>query len=311
MFLDDLASRIRQQRERLSLTQDALARALNVTPQAVSKWERGENAPDISLLVPLAALFEVSIDWLLAPGRPEPPAPGLKIGRFRSSVEGYGFVHSAAWADATGDAVAADSDVYISPSLIRRYRLASGDTVRCHWRPAQGAERFASAVDIVEVNGRPPASIQPPASGALGDAPQTPRSRKAMAVAAEEAKQYNHQFLGTEHILLALIGGGGRATDAMVGLGIDLQRLRAETEGLMQPGPETVARGELPLTPSARAAVQQARCEAQQYGDGSLGTGHLLLGVLAQTEDPAAMALSDLGVTPDQVRRFTDTHRSR
>ena len=111
MFLDDLASRIRQHRERLGLTQRTLACALNVTPQAVSKWERAENAPDISLLVPLAELFDVSTDWLLAPGRAEAPGTGLKAGRFEASTEGYGFVHLSLEGGTKEDEAAADAAV--------------------------------------------------------------------------------------------------------------------------------------------------------------------------------------------------------
>ena len=66
MFLPDLAQRIRSQREKRGLKQQDLANALHVSPQAVSKWERGENAPDIAALAPLAKLLGVSVDWLLA-----------------------------------------------------------------------------------------------------------------------------------------------------------------------------------------------------------------------------------------------------
>ncbi len=64
-MLQDLAGRIRLQREKRGLKQNDIAHALQVSAQAVSKWERGENAPDIILLVPLAKLLGVSVDWLL------------------------------------------------------------------------------------------------------------------------------------------------------------------------------------------------------------------------------------------------------
>ncbi len=66
MFLDDLARKIRAQREKRGLKQQDIANALSVSPQAVSKWERGENAPDIAALVPLARILGVSTDWLLS-----------------------------------------------------------------------------------------------------------------------------------------------------------------------------------------------------------------------------------------------------
>jgi len=65
MLLEDLGNRIRSQRERLGLKQHDVAHALQVSPQAVSKWERGENAPDIAILGALAKLLGVSTDWLL------------------------------------------------------------------------------------------------------------------------------------------------------------------------------------------------------------------------------------------------------
>lgn len=65
MLLDDLGNRIRERRKKLDLKQDDIARALQISPQAVSKWERGENAPDLAILGPLARLLGVSVDWLL------------------------------------------------------------------------------------------------------------------------------------------------------------------------------------------------------------------------------------------------------
>jgi len=70
MFLDDLARKIRSQREKLGLKQQDIANALNVSPQAVSKWERGENAPDIAVLAPLSRILGVSTDWLLSVHKP-------------------------------------------------------------------------------------------------------------------------------------------------------------------------------------------------------------------------------------------------
>ena len=70
MLLDDLARKIRSQREKRGLKQQDIANALNVSPQAVSKWERGENAPDIAVLAPLARILGVSTDWLLSVHEP-------------------------------------------------------------------------------------------------------------------------------------------------------------------------------------------------------------------------------------------------
>ena len=83
MVLDDLATRIRTQRENHGLTQSGIAQALKISPQAVSKWERGENAPDVSQLAPLTELLDVSGDWLLgrrsAPGELSYEKAGVSI----------------------------------------------------------------------------------------------------------------------------------------------------------------------------------------------------------------------------------------
>ena len=87
MFLQDLGHRIRARRERLGLKQIDLANALQITAQAVSKWERGENAPDITVLGPLALLLGVTTDWLL--GRQASPGDVFEATVFASSVNGY------------------------------------------------------------------------------------------------------------------------------------------------------------------------------------------------------------------------------
>jgi class 3 adenylate cyclase len=86
MQLDDLATRIRSRREKLGLKQQDVANALRVSPQAVSKWERGENSPDIGLLVPLASLLGVTTDWILASAGARPDLLDATV--LVSSVEG-------------------------------------------------------------------------------------------------------------------------------------------------------------------------------------------------------------------------------
>jgi len=86
MIIKDLAAKIRAQREKRGLKQQDLANALHVSPQAVSKWERGENAPDIAVLAPLARLLGVSTDWLLAAH--EGPRDIFEATVFASSVSG-------------------------------------------------------------------------------------------------------------------------------------------------------------------------------------------------------------------------------
>lgn len=86
MFLEELACRIRSQREKRGLRQQDIANALNLSPQAVSKWERGENAPDIALVGPLARLLGVSVDWLI--GSPGPDKDVFEATVLTSSIDG-------------------------------------------------------------------------------------------------------------------------------------------------------------------------------------------------------------------------------
>lgn len=99
----------------------------------------------------------------------------------------------------------------------------------------------------------------------------TDRSRKVMQLANQEAQRFNHEHIGTEHILLGIVKeGGGLAASVLKNMGMDLRKIRLEVEKIVQPGPDTVTMGKLPQTPRARKAIEnamdQARgllCEAQ------------------------------------------------
>jgi len=131
----------------------------------------------------------------------------------------------------------------------------------------------------------------------------TDRARRAMALANQEAKRFNHEYIGTEHILLGLVKESGSvAAQALRNLGIDLKRVRLETEKLVQSGPDTVTLGRLPYKQSAKRALELSMEEARQLGHNYVGTEHLLLGLIREGEGVAARVLTNLGISLEAVR---------
>ena len=131
----------------------------------------------------------------------------------------------------------------------------------------------------------------------------TERSRKVMALANQEAQRFNHEFIGTEHILLALAkDGGGVAIDVLKNLGADLGHMYYEVEKLCKKGPDAVAPGQLPQTPRAKKVLEYALQEAHTIKHNYVGTEHLLLGLLREQDGIAAHALTNLGIILENVR---------
>jgi ATP-dependent Clp protease ATP-binding subunit ClpC len=131
----------------------------------------------------------------------------------------------------------------------------------------------------------------------------TDRARRAMALANQEAQRFNHEYIGTEHILLGLVKEPGSvAAQALRNLGIDLKKVRLETEKLVQSGPDTVTLGRLPYTQGAKRALELSMEEARQLGHNYVGTEHLLLGLIREGEGIAARVLANLGANLDTIR---------
>lgn len=131
----------------------------------------------------------------------------------------------------------------------------------------------------------------------------TDRARKVMHLANEEAHRFNHEYIGTEHVLLGLIKeGSGVAAHVLKGMEVDLRIVRLEVEKIVQPGPKVVATGKLPQTPRTRRVVELAVEEARRLGHNYVGTEHLLLGLLREDEGLAAQVLLNLGVKLAVVR---------
>src|SRR5437762_4013735 len=131
----------------------------------------------------------------------------------------------------------------------------------------------------------------------------TERAQRVILIAQEEAKRLNHDYVGTEHILLGLIAlGEGVAAQVFANLGVDLRRLRAEIEKIVGTGDNVMLLGEIPFTPRAKKVLELAVEEAQNMGHSHVGTEHLLLGLIREEEGVAAQVLENLGVRLDIVR---------
>jgi ATP-dependent Clp protease ATP-binding subunit ClpA len=133
----------------------------------------------------------------------------------------------------------------------------------------------------------------------------TDRARKVMQLANQEAQRFNHEYIGTEHILLGLVREGcGVAGNVLKNLAINLHRVRQEIEKIVQTGPnsEWATEYKLPLTPRAKKVIEFAMEEARGLNHNYLGTEHLLLGLLRAQEGVAAQVLMNLGLTLNSVR---------
>lgn len=147
-----------------------------------------------------------------------------------------------------------------------------------------------------------------------GEMGLTPRSKRVIELAVDEARRLNHHYIGTEHILLGLVREGeGIAAEVLESLGVSLETVRgkvievlASVQGTMASGPhsstgEGVARFDK-FTEQARKALQWAQQEAQRFNHDYIGTEHILLGLLREWDDVAARVLNNLGIELHKVR---------
>ena len=131
----------------------------------------------------------------------------------------------------------------------------------------------------------------------------TDRARKVMQLANQEAQRFNHEYIGTEHVLLGLIKeGSGVAANVLKNLDIDLRKIRMEVEKLVQSGPDMVTMGKLPQTPRAKKVIEYSMEEARNLNHNYVGTEHILLGLLREQEGVAAQVLMNLGLKLEDVR---------
>ncbi len=132
----------------------------------------------------------------------------------------------------------------------------------------------------------------------------TDRARRVIQLADEEAQRYNHEYIGTEHILLGLVKeGSGVAANVLKNLDVDWKRVRLEVEKIVRSGPYFVTMGKLPQTPRTKQVLQYAMEEAFALDHKYVGTEHLLLGLLREQDGVAAQVLMNVGLKLVDVRR--------
>lgn len=130
----------------------------------------------------------------------------------------------------------------------------------------------------------------------------TDRSRKVIQLANQEAQRFNHEYIGTEHILLGLIKeGNGFAATLLKNLDIDLRKVRLEVEKIVQAGPDMVTMGRLPQTPRAKKVIELAIAAARQLDQNHVGTEHILIGLVTEKGGVAYQVLTGLGATEGVV----------
>ncbi len=131
----------------------------------------------------------------------------------------------------------------------------------------------------------------------------TDRARRVVVLAQEEARMLNHNYIGTEHILLGLIHEGeGVAAKALESMGISLEGVRAQVEEIIGQGQQAPS-GHIPFTPRAKKVLELSLREALQLGHNYIGTEHILLGLIREGEGVAAQVLVKLGADLNRVRQ--------
>src|SRR5881398_3608477 len=131
----------------------------------------------------------------------------------------------------------------------------------------------------------------------------TPRAQQVLALARKEADRFNHNFVGTEHLLLGLIKlGQGVAVNVLQKMGLDLETVRMEVEKQVGSGPETKMVGNVPYTPRVKKVLALAGKEAKALNHSYVGTEHILLGLLREGEGVAARVLKSLEVDIERTR---------
>jgi four helix bundle protein len=124
-----------------------------------------------------------------------------------------------------------------------------------------------------------------------------------MALANQEAQRFNHEYIGTEHILLGLLKeGSGVGVTVLKTLDVDIKKLRLDVEKLVERGPKAVTMGKLPQTPGSKKVIEYAIEEARALNHNYVGTEHILLGLLQEGEGIAAQVLMNLGLRLEEVR---------
>jgi hypothetical protein len=132
----------------------------------------------------------------------------------------------------------------------------------------------------------------------------TDKARRIVVLAQEEARMLNHSYIGTEHILLALIREDtGTAARALESLGITEEAARQQVEEIIGRGQQDPPHGHIPFAPRGKKTLELSLREAIALGNNFIGTEHILLGLIREGENPATQVLNGLGVDPNMVRQ--------
>jgi len=133
----------------------------------------------------------------------------------------------------------------------------------------------------------------------------TERARRVLSLAQEEAQRFQHNYIGTEHLLLGLVREGeGVAAKVLLQLGVELNKIRGTAEFIIGRG-DRIVLGQIGLTPRAKKVIELAVDEARRLNHHYIGTEHISLGLLREGEGIAAGVLESLGVRLEQARRET------
>src|SRR5947207_3439092 len=131
----------------------------------------------------------------------------------------------------------------------------------------------------------------------------TDRARKVMQLANQEANRFNHEYIGTEHILLGLVKeGSGTAAHVLKHFDVDLRKIRLEVEKIILEGPVLTTTDKLPLSRGAKKVIEFSMEQARHLNHDFVGTEHILLGLLREREGVAAQVLMSLGLNLEDVR---------
>lgn len=135
----------------------------------------------------------------------------------------------------------------------------------------------------------------------------TDRARKVFAFANQEAQRFNHEYIGTEHILLGLVKeDSGVVANVLKNLGLNKKMVRLEVEKLVKPGPDTlISMGNLPQTPRTKKVIEYTIKESRDLNHNYIDTEHILLGLIREEDGIATKVLTNLGLDLAEIRRQT------
>src|SRR5882762_8208061 len=131
------------------------------------------------------------------------------------------------------------------------------------------------------------------------------RAKRVLALAQDEAVRFNHNYIGTEHLLLGLVREGeGVAAQVLNSLGVELSKVRKAVEFIIGRGDATTAPSEITLSPRTKKVIEFSVDEARKLGHSHVGTEHILLGIVREGQGIASGVLESLGVSLEQVRHW-------